>query len=105
MSVAKVIAMFASAFFPKLPKKEPKVVPDLNICDIWDLLSFVSVDLLLAKVFLIVVVCLVVRNNSCGNSSSSTFFLFNVNTVPALFFAAHFDLFNSAFFSLTLASW
>ena len=63
-----------------------------------------SVDILIAKAFLILVVCLVVRNNSCDNSSSSKFFLFNVNIVPVLFFAADFNLFNYVFVSLTLAS-
>ena len=54
------------------------------------MLSFISVDILLAKAFLIFVICLVVRNNSCGNSSSSKVFLFNLNIVLVLFFAADF---------------
>ena len=53
-----------------------------------------SVNILLAKAFLILVVCLVVKNNSCGNSSPSKFFLFNLNIVPVLFFAADLNLFN-----------
>ena len=55
--------MFVSTFFPKLPKQEPKDQPDSIILDISALLSFLSVDILLAKAFLILVVCLVVRNN------------------------------------------
>ena len=56
------------------------------------LLSFISVDILLEKAFLILVVSLVARNNSCGNSSSSKFFLFSLNIVPVLVFAADFNL-------------
>ena len=63
-----------------------------------------SVDILLAKAFLILVVCLVVRNNSCGNSSSSKLFLFNLNIGPVLFFAADINLLHSVFVSLTIAS-
>ena len=63
-----------------------------------------SVDMLLAKAFLILVVCLVVRNNLCSNYSSSKFFLFNLNIVPVLFFSADFNLFNCVFVSLTLGS-
>ena len=44
------------------------------------------------------------RNDSCGNSSSSKFFLFNLDIVSVLFFAADFNLFNCVFVSLTLAS-
>ena len=55
-------------------------------------------------VFLILAVCLVVRNNECGNSPSSTFFLFNLNIVPILFFVADFNLLHCVFVSLTLAS-
>ena len=62
--------MIDGVFFPKLPKQKPKDPPDLITLDIWALVSFISVDILLAKTFLILVVCFVVRNNSCGNSSS-----------------------------------
>ena len=41
--------MFFSAFFPKLPDQEPKYPPDWFILDIWALLSFKSVEILLAK--------------------------------------------------------
>ena len=63
MSVAKAIATFLSAFFPKLPNQEPKEMPDWIILDIWALLSFLSGDILLAKAFLILAVCLVARKN------------------------------------------
>ena len=65
---------------------------------IWALLSFISADILLAKVFLILAVCLVVRNNLCSNSPSSKFFWFSFNIVSALFFAADFV-------SVTMNSW
>ena len=68
------------------------------------MLSFISVDILLVMVFLILVVCLVVRNNSCGNYSTSKFSLFTLNIVPVLVFAADFNLFNYVFVSLTLYS-
>ena len=71
LSFAKGIAILISAFFPKLSNQEQKVRPDWIILDIWVILSFRSVDILLAKAFLILVVFLVVRNNSCGSSSSS----------------------------------
>ena len=104
LCLAKGIAVFVSAFFTKLPNQEPKDPPDGIILDISALLGFISVDILLAKTFLVLVVCLVVRNNSCDNSSSSRFFLYNYNVVPVLFFAADFNLFNCVFVGLTLAS-
>ena len=104
LSLAKGIATFVGAFFPKLANHEPKDPPDWIILDIWAWLSFISTDILLAKVFLILVVCLVVKNNLYGNSSSSKFFLFDLNIV-IVFFAADFDLFNCVFVSLTVASW
>ena len=51
--------------------------PDWTISDIWALVSFISVAILLAKPFLILVVCLVDRNNSCGNSSFKAFLLYS----------------------------
>ena len=63
MSRAKGIAMFVRASFPKLPNQKPKDPSDWIIFDIWTLLSFISVDVLLAKAFYILVVRLVVRNN------------------------------------------
>ena len=99
MSLAKGMTMFVSAFFPELPNREPKDPPEWIVLDIWayiDIWSFKSVDILLAKTFLMLVVCLVVRNNSCGRSSSSKVFLFNLNIAPVLFFAADFKLFNCA---------
>ena len=53
--------------------------------------------MLFAKAVLIFDVCFVVRNNSCGNSSSSKFFLFNLNIVAALFFAADFNFSNCVY--------
>ena len=104
LSIIKGIVIFVSAFFPKLPNQEAKNLPDLIILDIWALLSFISVEILLAKTFLILVLCLVVRNIFCGNFSSSRFFLFNVNIFPVLFLAADYALFNCVFASLTLTS-
>ena len=86
LSLDKGIAIFFSAFIPNLPNYEQKVPPSWIVLDVWFLLSFISVDVLLAKTFLILVVCLDVRNNLCGNSSSSKFFLFNLNIAPVLFF-------------------
>ena len=63
LSVAKGIAPFVNAFYPKLPNQEPKDPPDWINLDIWVLVSFVSVEILLGKAFVILVVCLVVRNN------------------------------------------
>ena len=60
-----------SASFPNLLDQKPKDLPDWIILDIWALLSFTSVDILLSKVFLSLFICLVVKNNLCGNSSSS----------------------------------
>ena len=105
MSLAKGIAMFVSTFVPKLPNQETKDPPDWIILDIWVLLSFIYVDILFAKTFLILVVFLAVRDHSCGNFSSSKFLLFRLNVAPVLFFAADFNLFNYVFVSLTLASW
>ena len=82
MSVANGITIFVNAFLPKLHSQEPKDPPDWIILDIRAFLSFISIDILLAKGFLISVVCLLVRNNSCGNTSSSNFFLFTLNIVP-----------------------
>ena len=73
LSLAKGIAKFSSTLLPKLPNQEPKDPPDWIILDIWLLLSFISVEILLVKSFFILVVCVTVRNKSCGNSSSSKF--------------------------------
>ena len=104
MSLAKGKAIFTSVFFSKLPNQGSKDITDWINLDILTLLSFISVDILLAKAFLILVVCLVVKNNSCGNSSSLIFFLFNLIIVAGLFFAADVTLFNYVIVNLTLAS-
>ena len=91
-------------FFPKLANQEQKGPPDSIIFDIWALLSFISVEIFLAKACLVLGDCFVVRNNSCGYYSSSKFFLFNLNIVPVLIFAADFNLFNFVLVSLTLVS-
>ena len=49
LSLARGIATFVGALLPKLASQEPKHPPDWNILDIWVLLSFISVDILLAK--------------------------------------------------------
>lgn len=51
------------------------------------MLSFLSVDVFLAKPFLILVFFFV-RNNLCRNFSSCMFFLAILDVVPALFFAS-----------------
>ena len=84
--------------------KTPKDPPDWTVLNIWALLNFISVDIFLAKAFLILVVCLVVRNKSCGNSSSSMFFLFIFNIVHVLFFAGDFNLFNCVSVKLIILS-
>ena len=52
LSLAKRVAIFVSAFFPKLAIQEPKDPPDWIILDIWALLSFIYVEILLAKAFM-----------------------------------------------------
>ena len=61
------------------------------------------IEILLAIAFHVIINCLVVTNNSCHTSSSSTFFIFNLNIAPFLFFAADFDLFRCVFVTLTLS--
>ena len=58
LSIAKEIATFVSAFYPRLVDQKTKDPYDLINLDIWALLSFISVDILLAKTFPILVVCL-----------------------------------------------
>ena len=71
LPLAKGIAIFVSASFLKLRNEKPKDPPDWMILDIWALLSFISIDRLLANAFLILVVYLVLRNRF-------KFFIFNV---------------------------
>ena len=87
-----------------LPNKAPKNSADWIVLDIYVLLSFISVDILLAEAFHLFVSCLRVKNNSCGNSSSWIFSLVILNVVPAIFFAADFNMFSWLFVSLTLVS-
>ena len=61
--LAKVIATFVGAFFSKLANQKPKDPPGWIILDIWTLISFIPVDILLAKTFLFLVICLAVKNN------------------------------------------
>ena len=77
LSLGKGIAIYVTAFLPKLPN-DLKYPPDI------------SNEILLAKEFTILVVCLVVRHNACGNSSSSKLFLPNLNIIPVLFFCCRF---------------
>ena len=105
LSLAKGIAVLASAFLLKLPNQEPKDPTYWIIVDIWALIRFIYVDILLAKAFLNFVVYLVVRNNSYGNSSSWKFFLVNINIVPVLLFAADFNLINCVIVKFTLTFW
>ena len=105
MSLAKWIAAFVSAFFPKLANQEAKDPPDWIILDIWASLSFISVEILLGKAFLNFVFYLGDRNNLCGNFLCSKFFLLSLNIVLVLFFAADFKFFNCVSVSLTLTSW
>ena len=44
LSLAKEMAIFISAFFPKLPNQEPKDPPDWIILDIWALLKWINRD-------------------------------------------------------------
>ena len=53
LSLAKGMTIFLSASFPKLPNQKPKDPPSWIILDIWFLLSFITVDILLAKAFVI----------------------------------------------------
>ena len=64
MSLAKIIAIFLSAFLLELPNQEPTDSPDWihQILDIWVWVSFTSIGVLLLKAFLILTVCLLVRN-------------------------------------------
>ena len=103
LTLAKGVVKFVRALFSRSTNQEPKDPTDWIILGVWDLLSFITVDILLANAVLVLVVCLVVSNNSHGNYSSSKFFSFNINTVPVLIFAADFNLFNYVFVSLTLA--
>ena len=50
-------------FFSKLANQKPKDPPGWIILDIWTLISFIPVDILLAKTFLFLVICLAVKNN------------------------------------------
>ena len=57
-------------FLTKLPIILPNNPPDLIILDNCALLSFISVDIFLAKTFRTLVFCHVVNNSLCDNSPS-----------------------------------
>ena len=63
LSLAKGIAIFVSAFLPKIDNQEAKDPLYWIILNIWTLLNFISVEILLAKDLFILVVCLVVKND------------------------------------------
>ena len=71
------------AFLPNWPKQEPINPPHWITLDIWALLSFAFIYILLAKSFS----NLAVRNVSWDNSSSWKFFLVILVIIPVLFFA------------------
>ena len=68
-----------------LPDKAPRSPPDWMILDNCALLSFILVEILLAKAFLILVFYLFVRKSSCANSSSRKPFLVILNGTSVLF--------------------
>ena len=90
LSLGKRIATFVSAFLTKFANQEPKYPSDWIILDIWAFLNFF--------------VSLVAKNNSCGSSLPSKFFLFSLNVVPVLFFAAEFNLFDFVFVSFLVVN-
>ena len=105
-SLAKGTARSYNGFLPKLPIILPNVLlrnpSDWMVLGNCFLLSFRSVNILLAKIFQIFLFYLIVRNNSWCNSSSLKFFLVILNVVPALFLRADFNFFSCVFVSLGL---
>ena len=95
LSLVKGIAMLVSACY------DP---PDWIIVDSLALLDFTSVDMLLAKAFLILFVCLVVRNNYVAVLHHQSF-----SFLILILFLSYFLLLVFicviVFFSLTLAYW
>ena len=95
--LAKGRASYNNVFLHKLFILVSNILPrhPINwiILDNWGLLIFISVEMLLAKLFLILVFCLVVRNNLCGNYSSWKFFFVILNFVPVFFVFLHILLF------------
>ena len=85
LSLAKGISIFVSVFFPKLLNQEWKDPPGWIILDICALLTFISVEVLLAMALHILIIRIVVTNNSCCSFSFSKFLLFNLNIVPFFF--------------------
>ena len=77
--------------------------PEWTILATWHILSFIPVDILLVKTFLILVFHLAIKNNSWGNSSTWQFFLAILMLFQYYFFATDFYLFSCVFLSLTLA--
>ena len=84
-----------NASFPNLFILLWRNLPDCIILDNWALLSFIYVDILLAKAFVILVFCIGVNNNKWGKSLHLEIsFLLIFNFVPFLLFAADSSLFN-----------
>ena len=94
-------------FLSKLPiallNVWPKNLLNWMILDNWALLSFISLELLFVRAFIILIFlsCLV-RNNSRVNYSYWKYFVVILTIVLVLFFAAYCNLFNCVFVSLTL---
>ena len=63
-SLEKGISRSVTTFLLNLFNQKPRNPADCIVLHISAILSFISVDILLAKAFLILVVCFVVRNNT-----------------------------------------
>ena len=85
---------------------QPRFSPDLIVLNNFALLSFIYIDILLGKAFLILVFHLNVTSSSLGNYLFFLvkFFLAIANVVQVLFFAADFNFFGCLFVSLSLTS-
>ena len=85
---------------------QPHFSPDWIILNNSALLSFVHIDILIGKAFLILLFCPNVTSNSWGNYLTFLvkFFLAIANVVQVLSFAADFNLFSCVFVSLTPTS-
>ena len=101
MSLAIGITKFVSTFFSRLPYQEPKDPADWIILDVWALLSFISVEILLENAFISVFVLLLEIIHVAILHLESFSYLFLILFL-SYFFAADFNLFNCVFVSLTL---